>query len=257
MDAEFILPSYAKINLSLRVLGKRVDGFHELCTVFQSVSLHDDLLFRKDPGFRLTCSDRTIPTNENNLIVKAANALREQYQIAFGAHIHLEKRIPSPGGLGGGSSNAAVALIGLKRLWKIPIQDDKIIGIADELGSDVSYFLTGGTALGTGRGEKIEALDDFPARFLIIVSPDIDVSTRPVFEALNAPNLTNDASKSILNVCRFDVKSVDFLHSGMKNDLESVVFEAFPEVERVKQTLLDLERFTPDERQRSKRFRNF
>jgi 4-diphosphocytidyl-2-C-methyl-D-erythritol kinase len=240
MNGEFTLPSFAKINLVLRVLGKRDDGFHELCTVFQSVSLHDDLSFEKNPKLSLTSSDPSIPTNDSNLIIAAANLLRVRYQIDSGAAIHLEKRIPSPGGLGGGSSNAAVALIGLTSLWNIPVAADDLAEIAQQLGSDVPYFLHGGTALGTGRGEKIEAMDDFPAKFLAIVTPDIDLSTRPVFEALNAPNLTKDASKSILNVCRFDPKSVDFLQTALKNDLESVVFAAFPEVERVKQTLLEL-----------------
>ena len=246
MIVEFTLPSYAKINLSLRVLGRRDDGFHELCTVFQTVSLNDDLGFARQvlgqsaPEVALTCSDDTIPTDRRNLIIKAANALRKRYKINRGAQIHLEKRIPSPGGLGGGSSNAAVTLIGLARLWDIPVKTDELTEIAQELGSDVPFFLHGGTATGTRRGEKIEVMDDFPAKFLAIVTPDIDIPTRPVFEALNAPNLTMLALESILNVCRFDVKSVDFLRSAMKNDLETVVFGAFPEVERVKHTLLEL-----------------
>jgi len=246
MIAEFTLPSYAKINLSLRVLGKRDDGFHELCTVFQTVSLHDDISFARQtlsqaaPEVVLTCSDETIPTDGGNLIIRAADAVRKRYQINQGAEIHLEKRIPSPGGLGGGSSNAAVALIGLAKLWDIPVTTDELGMIAADLGSDVSFFLHGGTASGTGRGERIESVDDFPAKFLAIVTPDIDIRTRPVFEALNSPNLTMPTPESILNVCRFDVNSVDFLHSAMKNDLESVVFTAFPEIERVKQTLLEL-----------------
>lgn len=246
MTAEFTLPSYAKVNLSLRVFGRRGDGFHELCTVFQTVSLHDDLTFTQQvnglsiANVTLTCSDRTIPTDGRNLIIKAADALRDRFQINEEAEIHLEKRIPSPGGLGGGSSNAATALIGLAKLWNIPIGCDELTEIAECLGSDVPFFLHGGTALGTGRGERIDPLDDFPAKFLAIVTPDLDIPTRPVFEALNAPNLTLPAPESILNVCRFDVNSVDFLRSAMKNDLESVVFEAFPEVERVKHTLLEL-----------------
>lgn len=246
MAADFTLPSFAKINLSLRVLGRRDDGFHELCTVFQTVSLHDDLTFvrqaasQSSPEMALTCSDPTIPTDRRNLIIKAANALGERYQINQGAMIHLEKRIPSPGGLGGGSSNAAVALIGLAKLWNVPVNSDGLTEIAADLGSDVPFFLSGGTALGSGRGEKIEPMNDFPAKFLAVVTPDIDIPTRPVFEALNASNLTISTSESILNVCRFDPKSVDFLQSALKNDLESVVFTAFPEVERVKQTLLEL-----------------
>ena len=246
MTTGFTLPSYAKLNLSLRVLGRRDDGFHELCTVFQTVSLHDDLIFVRqavnlsERSVTLMCSDPKVPTDGRNLIIKAADELRKRSQINQGAQIHLEKHIPSPGGLGGGSSNAAVALIGLAKLWNIPVGADELIEIAETLGSDVPFFLHGGTALGTGRGERIEPMDDFPTKFLAIVTPDIDIPTRPVFEALNSPNLTIPAPESILNVCRFDVNSVDFLQSAMKNDIESVVFAVFPEVERVKQTLLEL-----------------
>ncbi len=114
----FTLPSFAKINWFLRVLGKRADNFHELCTVFQTVSLHDKLTFSEHDEIVLTCDDEKIPTDENNLIVKAALELKQKFNIKSGAKIHLEKNIPAPGGLGGGSSNAAVALFGLIKLME-------------------------------------------------------------------------------------------------------------------------------------------
>lgn len=237
---KFTLPSFAKINLVLRVLGKRRDGFHELCTVFQTISLRDAITFENYREVVLTCNDRGIPTDGRNLIIQAADKLRKKYGVIGGARIHLEKIIPAPGGLGGGSSNAAAALIGLARLWKIDINLDELKEVAADLGSDVPFFLFGGTALGTGRGERIEPLVDFRAKHIILATPDVDIPTRPIFERLNVPNLTKDASKSILNVCRFDGKSFDLQHSAMINDLESVVFAAFPEVDRVKQTLLEL-----------------
>src|SRR5947208_9407485 len=119
MQPAFTLPSFAKINWLLRVLGKRDDGFHELFTVFQTVSLHDELSFADADDLALTCDEPGVPTDEHNLIVKAARALQEASGIKDGAGIHLNKRIPSPGGLGGGSSNAGVALIGLSRLWRL------------------------------------------------------------------------------------------------------------------------------------------
>src|SRR6266404_1886585 len=167
MQPGFSLPSYAKINWNLRILGKRGDGFHEICTVFQTISLHDTLHFTANDELFLTCDDPEIPTDEGNLITEAANKLNEKFGTNFGTRIHLEKRIPSPGGLGGGSSNAAVTLIGLMRLWELEIAPSDLQSIAEQLGSDVPFFLRGGTALGTGRGEQIETLDDREEDFVL------------------------------------------------------------------------------------------
>ncbi len=236
----FTLPSYAKINLNLRVLGKRPDGFHELCTVFQTVSLHDSLSFSENEDIRLTCDDRRILTDKRNLVVKAANLLRERCGIRHGVSLHLKKRIPAPGGLGGGSSNAAVALIGLSRLWKLDLSADGLQSMACELGSDVPYFLTGGTAIGSGRGTQIEPIEDIQTPHLLIVTPNVRVSTPDAFKSLDAPNLTTSDAERILIVCRFEARKLDLLHSVLTNDMEPAVFAAYPEIERVKDTLLRL-----------------
>lgn len=236
--AAFTLPSYAKINLHLRILGKRADGFHELCTVFQTVSLKDNLTFAPSEQINLTCSDEKIPLGEENLIVKAAQLLQEKFKIASGATIHLEKNIPSPGGLGGGSSNAAVALIGLTRLWKIKTDVAELETICNQLGSDVPFFLHGGTALGTGRGNIITEMDDFTAQILI-VAPVIDVSTAAAFKEVNAPRLTNKSSKSILQICCSAVDSLDLSQAALVNDFEKPIFNIEPEIKSIKQKLLD------------------
>src|SRR5262249_27182763 len=123
----FTLPSFAKINWLLRILGKREDGFHELCTIFQTVSLFDKITFEQSDKIILTCDDENIPVNETNLILKAAMLLKEEFGVNKGAKIHLEKRIPAPGGLGGGSSNAAVSLLGLASLWNVEIRREKLV----------------------------------------------------------------------------------------------------------------------------------
>src|SRR5215204_3853568 len=128
-DRRFTLPSFAKINWLLRILGKREDGFHELCTIFQTVSLFDEISFEESERIILTCSDGNIPTGETNLIIRAALLLQKEFDVKTGAKIHLEKRIPAPGGLGGGSSNAAVALLGLAALWELPIEFEKLVGL--------------------------------------------------------------------------------------------------------------------------------
>lgn len=235
----FTLPSFAKINWYLRVLGKRADEFHELCTVFQTVSLHDNLTFSEADGLTLTCDLEIIPTDETNLIIKAAKVLRETFKIQTGAKIHLEKNIPAPGGLGGGSSNAAIALLGLKKLWKLEISSDELHEIGKNLGSDVPLFLYGGTMLGTGRGSEITEIDEIKEENLLIVTPSVDVPTGEAFQRLNAPRLTNFDSKSILKICRNEASKLDLRQTELKNDFEASVFAIEPEIARVKQKLLE------------------
>ncbi len=237
---QFTLPSFAKINLMLRILGKRGDGFHELFTVFQTVSLRDSISFAADADIRMTCNRYYIPTDGRNLVMKAATALQERFGVKKGVRMHLEKRIPTPGGLGGGSSNAAVALVGLKRIWEIDCDDTDLHEIAEKLGSDVPFFFTGGTAIGTGRGEVIEPIADAQPQMMLIVTPKVRVSTRKAFERIKAETLTNDDLKRILRDCRTEAKSLDLRQTALVNDFEASVFAAYPEIQRVKQTLIDL-----------------
>ena len=240
MPNSFSLPSFAKINWHLRVLGKREDGFHEIFTVFQTISLHDTIYFDQSDDLALTCDDVSVPTDERNLIIRAAKALRRSIGIDKGAAFHLEKRIPSPGGLGGGSSNAAVTLFGLSRLWDVDIEYREMKAIAAGLGSDVPFFLCGGTAIGTGRGEVVESIAEADEHFMLIVTPNISMSTQNAFEGMKAPTLTNDGLNRILPVCRPEAESRDFRHAVLKNDFEESVFFAHPEIRRVKETLLEL-----------------
>jgi 4-diphosphocytidyl-2-C-methyl-D-erythritol kinase len=240
MQVGFTLPSFAKVNLQLRILGKREDGFHEIFTVFQTVSLDDSLTFEPGERLSLTTNLKYLPTDGRNLVIKAATALQKKFGVQTGARIHLEKRIPSPGGLGGGSSNGAVALIGLARLWQIDCLEDDLSEIVADLGSDALFFLSGGTAIGRGRGEIIEPIDEIEEQFILIVTPNVRVSTREAFRRIDAPTLTNEALDHILRVCRLEAESLDLRHSVLKNDFEKSVFHAFPEIERVKNTLLEL-----------------
>ncbi len=237
----FTLPSFAKINWTLRVLGKREnDDFHELFTVFQTVSLHDTLHFEPADSIKFDCDDTSIPEDESNLVVKAAYLLKDRYRIDQGARVFLEKRIPSPGGLGGGSSNAAVALIALDRLWGLDLPQYELHSVAEELGSDVPFFLYGGTAMGTGRGTLIEPIDDISADHMLIVTPAIAVSTREAFADLNAATLTTDVRNHILPVCRTEAQTLDPLRTALKNDFERTVFAAHPEIAWAKTSLLEL-----------------
>ena len=239
MTSRFSLPSFAKINWILRVLGTREDNYHDLFTIFQTVSLCDTITFEEADGLALTCNDVTVPIADN-LILRAAAELQREIGTSRGAQMHIEKKIPSPGGLGGGSSNAAVALIGLTRLWQIPVEASLLIEMAKSLGADVPFFLQGGTAIGTQRGDVIEPNADISCLELLLVTPQVAVSTADAFRSYDAAILTPEEQKRILIVSRNEADRLDPLTSELKNDLEPVVFAAHPEIRRVKETLLDL-----------------
>jgi 4-diphosphocytidyl-2-C-methyl-D-erythritol kinase len=240
-DAQFTLPSFAKINLTLRVLGRRTDGYHELHTIFQTVTLHDRLTFRAldNERLELTCNAPDIPCDETNLVHRAAIALRERYGVhSQGARIELDKIIPAGGGLGGGSSNAAVALMGLARLWKIETERDALVEIGATLGADVPFFFTGGTSLGTGRGTEIHALADVEPRQLLLITPGVKVSTAEAYKSLNAPALTKAVVPANLTVSHVEAEISASRQAVPVNDFERVIFPLYPEIERARDVLL-------------------
>jgi 4-diphosphocytidyl-2-C-methyl-D-erythritol kinase len=233
------LPSFAKINWNLRVLGKRADGYHDLVTVFQTVSLCDELHFgrRDDAIITLSCDDDSLPTDKNNLILRAAHELRDRLQLELGADIGLVKRIPTRAGLGGASSNAAVTLLGLSILWGLETTD--LLGVAARLGADVPFFLLGGRALGQGTGTLISSLEEVSKTYLIIVSPNATVSTDFAYSALDAGTLTSINAIPILASSSAELALSDSDQWPLHNDFEAVIFDIEPEIERAKVALLD------------------
>ena len=234
------IPALAKINWTLSVLGRRPDGYHEIRTVLQTITLHDNLSFWRasDSNIELFCDDPQLPVDRSNLVSRAAHALKTRYSVAKGAVISLEKRIPMGSGLGGGSSDAAAALIGLHQLWNLKVNRDELMETAAQLGADVPFFLLGGTALGLGTGTELSPLPDAPDQFLLVLMPNTKVSTRTAYESLNAPALTTSTRDTILSSSR---ETADFDLSypyGLQNDFESVVFRSSPEVERARAALL-------------------
>ncbi len=242
-DRKFTLPAFAKINLTLRVLGRRADGYHEISTIFQTITLQDRLTFEplSDSRFELVCSALDIPADETNLVHRAASALRERFNVRQGGRVTLEKRIPAGGGLGGGSSDAAVALLGLSRLWDLTIKRREAAEIGARLGADVPFFFTGGTASGTGTGTDITALEDAPRSELVVVTPAVKVSTAVAYKALNAPALTKVKAAAMLPISHAGGDFSDSHRGGVKhNDFEAVVFSLYPEIGRVKDALLEV-----------------
>ena len=186
--------AYAKVNLSLRVGALQADGFHPLQTVFQSLALHDTLQVTARPGpFELTCSDPAVPVDNRNLVTRAARELWSALGRAGeprGVAVHLAKHIPMQAGLGGGSSDAASALSALARLWRPRGARVEVAAIAARLGSDVPYFLLGGTALGLSRGEELYPLVDLPAFSVVLALPAFGVATADAYRWFDEDRLT-------------------------------------------------------------------
>ena len=223
------------------MLGRRADGFHEIVTVLQSVTLADQLTFGPRADGRVTLTYEglpQIPLDETNLVMRAARALRERYNAAAGAEIHLAKQIPAGGGLGGGSSNAAAALLGLARLWELPATLAELSVIGAGLGADVPFFLRGGTVLGTGLGTDLETLPDAPPQLLVILAPGAGVATASAYQALRAPVLTKKDALHILRVSREARGIGESIPEGLHNDFERVVLAEKPEIARAKAALL-------------------
>jgi len=171
----------AKINVTLRVLGVRADGYHELRTTFQSLALHDTLTFAPVPGpLQIVCSDPGCPTDRRNLVWSAAQAVWRaagHRATPSGVAIQIVKRIPMQAGLGGGSANAAAAMVALSALWRVPLDDSRMRAIARNIGADVAFFLEGGRVLGLERGDELYPLVDGPPAWVVIARPDFGVST--------------------------------------------------------------------------------
>lgn len=193
--------AFAKINLELRVLGLRPDGYHELRTTFQSIALADRLTFTATRGpFKIECDDPSFPADDTNLIWKAGERvlrMARSREPLFGVTVRVEKNIPMQAGLGGGSSNAAAALRAFCRLWKIKPAPAELHHAASLLGADVPYFLEGGTALGFHRGDLLVPLDDIDPAWVVVVVPEFGVSTKEAFGWWDAsprrnPRLSND-----------------------------------------------------------------
>lgn len=232
--------SYAKINLTLDVFSKRADGFHSIASVMQSISLHDTLRLsrRPEPGIGFTCAAPEafpVPTDDTNLVVRAAKAAlaaaeRAGREVTGGASIHLVKRIPAQAGMGGGSSNAAATLAGMNALLDLNLDTKALAALAAALGSDVPFFLIGGTAAARGRGENITALPDAPPFHLTIVKPEENVSTAWAYGELDAvpDRQSHRGTKRLEEALRSDDR--DRLLALQCNDFELPVFSHYPKI---------------------------
>ncbi len=228
--------AYAKINLGLRILRKRPDGFHDLETVFRQINNYDEILFL--PSGRdivVETNDPRVPKDEDNLCIRAAHLLRDITGVDKGVRIRLTKNIPVGAGLGGGSSNAAASLKALVKFWGLALRPHELMRIALNLGSDVPFFLKGGCALATGRGDVLEHFDlDLPY-WILVVTPQLQVSTSWAYAHVTIEENSKDQLKNLVaDFARWPSKFSDLV----KNDFEPLVFAAHPEVAGIKKMLL-------------------
>ena len=216
-----LLRAFAKINLDLRILGRRDDGYHEIQTIFQTIDWYDEIHVARAERFHF--SGPGTPEDETNLVVRAVRAYERLSNAPAPVAIHLIKNIPVGRGLGGGSSDAAVTLMGLQRLFKRALDGDEVFQELRKLGSDVPFFTIGGKAEGIGRGDDVGRLDDEGGYWLVLVDPGVSISTAEAYSWLTLPTKSN---------------SIEGFRAQWGNDFEAPVFKRYPELAGIKDELV-------------------
>jgi 4-diphosphocytidyl-2-C-methyl-D-erythritol kinase len=231
--------AHAKINLDLRVLGMRPDGFHELRTVFQAISLHDTITcIPREGPFAIACETAGVPLGESNLVWRAANALWRALRRPGAARdvlVRLDKQIPTQAGLGGGSADAAAALVALARAWRVPVSPTQLTDVAATLGADVPFFLAGGTALGLGRGDEIYPLADLPRHWIVLLIPGFGVSSGDAYrwyDEEREPGRAPAPSQPQQVPGPWPSRAAEMI-----NDLEVAIARHHPEIDQMKAAL--------------------
>ncbi|EJR47752.1 4-diphosphocytidyl-2-C-methyl-D-erythritol kinase [Bacillus cereus VD107] len=231
---KLLVKAPAKINLSLDVLGKRQDGYHEVKMIMTTIDLADRLELTElvEDRIEILSHNRYVPDDQRNLAYQAAKLLKEKFNVKKGVSITIEKTIPVAAGLAGGSSDAAATLRGLNKLWNLGLTIDELAGLGAEIGSDVSFCVYGGTAIATGRGEKIEHIKTPPSCWVILAKPHIGVSTADVYGNLKLNRVTHpNVDKMVEVINHGDYKGIC---DTIGNVLEDVTFAMHPEVARIK-----------------------
>ncbi|MCM1062880.1 MAG: 4-(cytidine 5'-diphospho)-2-C-methyl-D-erythritol kinase [Eubacterium sp.] len=237
---KFQIKAYGKINLGLDVVGKLPNGYHEVKMVMQTVRIYDELTFEKtEGGIEITTDSAELPTDENNLIYKAAKLMKEKYHIQEGIRIHLQKNIPIAAGMAGGSTDAAAAMKGISRLFGLDVSLLELMELGVEIGADVPYCVIGGTALAEGIGEKLTPLELAPECYVVVAKPDISVSTKYVYERLDLEKIEKHPDIDGM-VEAIGMGSLQGILDRMDNVLETVTIPAYPVIDELKQRMKEL-----------------
>lgn len=234
------LKAYAKINFGLDVIRKREDGYHEVRMIMQTIGLYDKISINKTnhPSIKVKTNLHYLPTDNNNLVYKAAALMKETFHINEGVYIHLEKRIPVAAGMAGGSSDAATTLYGMNRLFHLNLKMEELLKLAVQIGADVPYCILRGTALSEGIGEILTPLPPFPSCYVLIVKPNINVSTKFVYENLHLDTVTNhpDIDGIMKHIEEQDLYGASKLFG---NVLETVTEKEYPIIGDIKHRMLE------------------
>lgn len=226
--------AYAKINLGLDVIGRLENGYHEVKMIMQTVGIYDVLTLQKIPsGIIVTTDNGELPTDENNLIYKSAKLMQEKYNISGGVSIHLEKNIPIAAGMAGGSTDAAATFIGMNELFEIGASEEELRELGVKVGADVPYCIMGGTALAEGIGEKLTGLPSPPDCYLLIAKPDINVSTKYVYEHLDAEGVEKHPDIDGM-IDAIEQGSLEGVISRLGNVLENVTVKKYHVIDEIK-----------------------
>jgi len=232
--SSYTVLSPAKLNLYLRVLNKRADGYHNIITRMQKIDLMDTMEFQEKERHVLKCPGFPHLENDENLICKAIRSLQEETGLDLAVEITLHKVIPAAAGLGGGSSNAATTLMTLNEMFALNLSREKLMTIGARLGADVPFFIYGDGAWASGIGDHLELAEELPPLWCVLVNPGVEISTREVYEGLNL-GLTNP----VINYSIPRFSTVAEMTEGLHNDLERVSFSLFPELKAIKNGMLE------------------
>ena len=234
-----LLKAMAKVNLGLDVIRKREDGYHDLRMIMQSIYLYDQLKIEKSekPGISLSTNRSFLPVDQNNLIVKSARLLMDEFHIEEGVDIRLEKNIPVAAGMAGGSTDAAATLVGLNQLFHLKLSEQELMERGVKIGADVPYCIMRGTALAEGIGEKLTRLPSMPPCYILIAKPGISVSTKYVYTNLHLEQLQHHPDIDGI-IGAIEEKSLKGITERLENVLESVTISAYPVIQEIKNQMV-------------------
>ena len=232
------LRAYAKINIGLNVLGKRSDGYHDLETVFHEIDCFDEIELERHEKVTMTADSILVPIDRSNLCLSAANLLQKEKHVRQGVVIHLKKNIPIGAGLGGGSSDAAAVLCGLNRFWELRLSNNQLRLLAAQIGADVPFFIEGGTAYATGRGEILESFSLLLPFWIAVITPLVRISTAWAYSQL-VPKRNGKVSGLQTKLVK-QLSNPQKLISIIQNDFEPIVFKTYPELSSVKEKLNEM-----------------
>ena len=232
------LKAFAKINLSIDILGKREDGYHDVKMIMQSVSLYDIISFsRRESDIKLYCSDPYVPCDSKNVVYKALQLIKAKYHVPGGMEVDIDKNIPVAAGLAGGSTDAAAAIIAANKMWNLNMSYEDMVDIGRQIGADVAFCIKGGTALAEGIGEKVTELPFIGEVNIVLAKPPIQVSTKEVYQSLKLDEIAKrpDTDKIIKALGEGNVK---YIADNMVNVLETVTIKKYPVIGEIKSIML-------------------